>query len=110
MKRLLRHSLCCIGLAATALVASAARAQPSPDVVRIAVPFPAGNALDASARMLAESLRRITKRQYFVENNPGAGGLIGTAEVARAKPDGSVLLFTTGGHSTNAVLYTKLPL
>jgi len=109
MKRLLRHSLCCIGLAATALVASAASAQPSPDVVRIVVPFPAGNALDASARMLAESLRRITKRQYFVENKPGAGGLIGTAEVARAKPDGSVLLFTTGGHSTNAVLYTKLP-
>ena len=109
MKRLLRHSLCCIGLAATALVASAASAQPSPDVVRIVVPFPAGNALDASARMLAESLRRITQRQYFVENKPGAGGLIGTAEVARAKPDGSVLLFTTGGHSTNAVLYTKLP-
>ena len=78
-------------------------------MVRIVVPFPAGNPLDATARALAESLRQTTKRTYIVDNKPGAGATIGTSEVARAKPDGSVLLFTTGGHLTNAVLHTKLP-
>jgi tripartite-type tricarboxylate transporter receptor subunit TctC len=79
------------------------------DVVRIVVPFPAGNPLDATARVLAECLRQTTRRSYIVDNKPGAAGIIGTSEVARARPDGSVLLFTTGGHNTNAVLYSKLP-
>lgn len=86
-----------------------AAAQDSGSVVRMVVPFAAGNALDAAARALADSLHKTTGRQVIIDNKPGAGGLIGTAEVARAKPDGSVLLFTTGGHTTNAVLYTKLP-
>ncbi|WP_208513581.1 tripartite tricarboxylate transporter substrate binding protein [Variovorax paradoxus] len=87
----------------------AALAADGPAVVRIVVPFGAGNPLDTSARVLAQSLSQVTQRQFIVDNKPGAGGLIGTAEVARARPDGSVLLFTTGGHTTNAVLYNKLP-
>jgi tripartite-type tricarboxylate transporter receptor subunit TctC len=79
------------------------------NVARIVVPFPAGNPIDAIARVLAESLRQSTGRNYIVDNKAGAGGVIGTAEVARTKPDGSTLLFTTGGHNTNAVLYSKLP-
>jgi tripartite-type tricarboxylate transporter receptor subunit TctC len=79
------------------------------DTVRIVVPFPAGNPVDAGARVLAECLRITTRRNHIVDNKPGAGGIIGTAEVARARPDGSVLLFTTGGHNTTAVLYSKLP-
>jgi tripartite-type tricarboxylate transporter receptor subunit TctC len=79
------------------------------ETVRIVVPFPAGNPIDAGARILAENLRAVTRRNYIVDNKPGAGGIIGTAEVARAKPDGATLLFTTGGHNTSAVLYSKLP-
>lgn len=93
--------------ASVALAALGASAQD--DIVRIVVPFPAGNPLDAMARVLAESLRQTTKRNYIVDNKPGAAGIIGTSEVARARPDGSVVLFTTGGHNTNAVLYSKLP-
>lgn len=84
-------------------------AQDRPSTTRIVVPFAPGNSVDASARLLAEALQRVTGRSHIVENKPGAGAVIGSAEVARAKPDGSVLLFTTGGHTTNAVLYTKLP-
>jgi len=103
---LLRTLTClAISLAAT-LIPAHAFAQ---EVVRLVVPFAAGNALDAAARALAENLAHTLKRQVIVDNKPGAGGVIGTAEVARAKPDGSVLLFTTGGHTTSAVLYTKLP-
>jgi tripartite-type tricarboxylate transporter receptor subunit TctC len=79
------------------------------DVTRIVVPLPAGNPIDALARALSESLRAAGKRSYIVDNKPGAGGIIGTAEVARAKPDGSTLLFTTAGHNTNAVLHANMP-
>jgi tripartite-type tricarboxylate transporter receptor subunit TctC len=82
---------------------------PSTSVVRIVMPFPAGTAIDASLRGLAEALQKTTKRHYIVENKPGASGVIGTAEVARAKPDGTTLLFMTGGHTTNAAIFKKLP-
>lgn len=78
-------------------------------MVRIVVPLPVGNPIDASVRMLAEGLRAATGRNYVVDNKPGAGGLIGAAEVAKAKPDGTTLLITTSGHLLNAVLHTKMP-
>lgn len=97
-------------LGAAALAApSLSFGQDRPAVTRIIVPFAPGNAVDASARQLAEALRRTTGRNHIVDNKPGAGAIIGSSEVARAKPDGSTLLFTTGGHTTNAVLYGKLP-
>ena len=82
---------------------------PSASVVRLVMPFPAGTAIDASLRGLAEALQKTTKRYYIVENRPGASGIIGTTEVTRAKPDGTTLLFTTGGHTTNAAIFKKLP-
>lgn len=105
----LRRTFFLFGALCAAAVPWIANAQEAAAVVRMVVPFAAGNALDSAARALADSLHKTTGRQVIVDNRPGAGGLIGTAEVARAKPDGSVLLFTTGGHTTNAVLYTKLP-
>lgn len=89
--------------------ASAQGAPGGPAVVRIVMPFPAGTAIDASVRGLAEALQKTTKRSYIVDNKPGASGMIGTAEVARAAPDGGTLLFTTGGHTTNAAIFKKLP-
>jgi len=77
--------------------------------VRIFVPFAAGSSTDTIARQLADSLREVNGNLYVVENRPGAAGIIGSTEVNKAKPDGSVLLMTTGGHATNAVLYQKLP-
>lgn len=94
---------------AAGLVALPAGAQEGPAQVRIVLPFASGNALDNAARALADSLQKVTKRTYIVDNKPGAGALIGSSEVARSKPDGSVLLYTTGGHTTNAALYKKMP-
>ena len=77
--------------------------------VRIVVPFAAGSSTDPLARQVAETLREINGHNYLIDNKPGASAVIGTAEVAKAKPDGNALLMTTGGHATNAVLYEKLP-
>lgn len=92
---------------AAVLVPGAALAQP--DIIRIIVPVGPGNPFDTGARALAEGLARVSGKSVIVENKPGAGGRIGTAEVARAKPDGSTLLYTTAGHATNAGLYSDMP-
>lgn len=78
-------------------------------LTHIIVPVGAGNPFDSSARALAESLAKVSGKSVIVENKAGAGGRIATTDVARAKADGSVLLFTTAGHATNAGLYKKLP-
>jgi tripartite-type tricarboxylate transporter receptor subunit TctC len=62
--------------------------------LRIVVPFGAGGSNDAQARIIAERLRAIYNQPVMVENKPGAGGIIGAAEVARAKPDGLTLLLS----------------
>ncbi|WP_077001451.1 tripartite tricarboxylate transporter substrate binding protein [Variovorax sp. KK3] len=92
---------------AAVLVPGIAAAQA--DLIRIIVPIGAGNPFDSSARVLAEAMSKSTGKSVIVENKAGAGGRIATTEVAKAKPDGSVLLFTTAGHATNAGLYDKLP-
>ncbi len=79
-----------LGLAAGLLAAPAARAQP--DATRIVVNFTPGGALDGSARLLAEHAAREGRGAVVVENRPGAGGNIGAAAVARARPDGRTLL------------------
>ncbi|MCA0214909.1 MAG: tripartite tricarboxylate transporter substrate binding protein [Proteobacteria bacterium] len=90
-----------------ALIPAAALAQS--DLVRIIVPLAAGNPFDVAARAFAEGLAKASGKNVIVENKPGAGGRIATSEVAKGKPDGSVLLYTTAGHATNAGLYANLP-
>ncbi|MDQ8728299.1 tripartite tricarboxylate transporter substrate binding protein [Bradyrhizobium sp. LHD-71] len=77
--------------------------------LRIVVPFAAGSGTDSSARVFAESLRSVTGGTVIVENKPGGATIIGSLEVSRSKPDGSTILYATGGHTTNAVLMRNLP-
>jgi len=77
----------------TALAAWSVHAQAYPDrPVRILVPFAAGTATDVMARSVANALNKTTGQTFFIENRPGALGTLGTAEAARAKPDGYTLL------------------
>lgn len=97
------------GVAASLAAPVVTAASNLPDILRIVMPFPAGGALDGMTRIFADSYQKVTGRTCIVDNKPGAATTIGASEVSRARPDGSVVLWTTGGHLTNGVLMKKLP-
>jgi tripartite-type tricarboxylate transporter receptor subunit TctC len=63
--------------------------------VRIIVPFAPGGTADAMSRPVAEQLRQQLGQQFVLENRGGAGGLIGSAAVANASPDGYTIGVTS---------------
>jgi len=65
--------------------------------VKIIVPYSAGGGTDLVARLVAEAFASAFGQSFVVENQPGAGGTIGVANVARAKPDGYTLGIGTAG-------------
>ncbi len=78
--------------------------------VRIVVPFPAGGTTDIAARVVAAELGKTWNKPVVVDNKAGAGGNVGTAEAARAAPDGYTLLMgTVSTHAINQSVYAKLP-
>jgi len=77
--------------------------------VKIIVPYQAGQGTDVGARLFAEQLTKALGQQVYVDNKPGAGGNIGTAEAARAAPDGYTLLMGTVATQTmNEFLYPSV--
>lgn len=98
--------LCVLGLSA------AAQADPWPDgkPITYVVTFPPGGATDIIGRIIAQKLGPMLNTSVVVENKPGAGGNIGSAFVANAKPDGYTLAGgTIGSHSINGSLYKSMP-
>ena len=110
MNSLLRR----IGLPAIALAAFASASAQAEDyparAVRIIAPFAAGTGPDANAREIAAELTKVLGQNVFVDNRPGASGIIGTEAAARATPDGYTLYIgTTSTLSVVPHLYSKLP-
>jgi tripartite-type tricarboxylate transporter receptor subunit TctC len=97
------------GAASIAAVSRIAAAQAYPSrLVRIIVPFPAGQATDTIARLMGQSLSERLGQPFVIENRTGAGGNIGTESVVRAAPDGYTLLLIGLSNAMNATLYNKL--
>lgn len=95
--------------AALSLAPFGARAQ-SGEPLRLVVPFTPGGSTDILARAIGARLGPAIGQTVVVDNKPGAGGSIGAAEVARAKPDGNTLLMGhIGTLAVNPALYPKLP-
>jgi tripartite-type tricarboxylate transporter receptor subunit TctC len=72
----------------------AARAAYPEKPVRIIVPVAAGGGVDVMARLIAQKLSERLGQQFFVENRPGAAGVIGSKFVINSRPDGETLLYT----------------
>ena len=95
---------CVLCLAAGLAVASAQDLR----LITLVVPFSAGSAQDVFARMISEPLGQELRARVLVVNKAGAGGTLGAAFVAHAKPDGDTLLMAASGHHLSGVLYPKL--
>ena len=77
--------------------------------IKIVVPYQAGQGTDVGARYFAEQLSKALGQQVYVDNKPGAGGNIGTADAARSPNDGYTLLMGTVATQTmNEFLYPSV--
>jgi tripartite-type tricarboxylate transporter receptor subunit TctC len=72
--------------------------------IRVVVSVPAGGAIDALVRILADEIARTNGHTIVIDSRPGAGGVIAAEAVARAAPDGNTLLINTQGMLINAIL------
>jgi tripartite-type tricarboxylate transporter receptor subunit TctC len=77
--------------------------------VHFVAAFPAGGAVDITARIVADWLSNDLGQQVIVENRAGSGGNIGAAAVINSPPDGYTILFAAPNNSISASLYKKLP-
>ncbi len=92
-----------------AAVSVAAQTYPA-KIVRIIVPHAAGGGSDTVARLLAAELTKAWGQQVIVDNRPGAGGIIGSEQVARASADGYTFLVNeVGGMLIRLSAHAKLP-
>src|SRR5262249_16416134 len=98
------------GAAAPSAPPGGARAQSWPTrPVRIIVPFQPGGSTDIFARLAAQKLTERFGKQFYVENIAGATGNVGTAQAARAAPDGHHFLIAFSSYVVNPTLLAKLP-
>ncbi|WP_066741183.1 tripartite tricarboxylate transporter substrate binding protein [Cupriavidus sp. D384] len=111
--RRMRHALALwlaagVAGAMTLPVAVAADAYPGKPI-RLVVPFPPGGGTDVVGRMVAARLSTVLKGTVVVENVAGATGTIGTAQVARAAPDGyTIVLGISATHAIAPAIFPKL--
>jgi tripartite-type tricarboxylate transporter receptor subunit TctC len=102
-----------LNLAGAAIAAPAlpraARAQSWPSrPIRAMIPFSAGSSLDVVGRIVLDPLSSRLGQTIVVENRGGAGGSIGTAQVAAAEPDGQTILINASAHSAAPAAYPNI--
>jgi tripartite-type tricarboxylate transporter receptor subunit TctC len=76
--------------------------------LKIVIPFSAGGVQDTLARALSNELSAALGQPVIVENRPGAGGTLATAQVAKGPADGYTVVLAAASHTINGTLYTKL--
>jgi putative tricarboxylic transport membrane protein len=110
--RLLRrtgHIACGLSLALI-IAAAPAQADTYPSrPVRIIVPYGPGGIADVTMRMVAQNLSQHFGQQFFIENRPGAGGIVGMQSAKDAPADGYTLVMLGGGLTIAKALFRSLP-
>jgi len=99
-----------VTLAGVLLAGSSAHAEDWPSrPIRVISPFPAGSASDTVGRVVLEQVSQLLGQPMVVEAKPGAGGIVGFADVAKADPDGYTLVVSSTSLGTGMVLHRSLP-
>src|ERR1700716_1093191 len=98
-----------MSLTAFAPSAFAAAANYPDRAVRIVLPFAAGGVADITARIIAEKLGDRFGQRFYVENQPGAGGIAAARTVISSLPDGHTLALLSNGTAVSVSLFRKLP-
>ena len=105
-----RRALC---TAVAAVPLAAARSVLADDYpsrpIHVISPFPAGSASDTVGRVVLDQVSQILGQAMVVEARPGAGGIVGFADVAKADPDGYTVVTSSTSMGTGAVLHSRLP-
>ena len=107
MRPTLLFALLLVAVAAAAPTADAQGYPARP--VRIISPFAAGGSNDVIARIVGAKLTELLSQQFFVENRPGAGGVVGTDFGSKAAPDGYTLTMVTNATLAIAPALRKIP-
>jgi CRP-like cAMP-binding protein len=97
----------CLFLLASACIAGLVHAQ-TPQPVTIVVPFSAGSAQDVFTRLISDRLAQELRAPVLIINKAGAGGTLGAAFVAHAKPDGKTYLLASSSHHLAGALHPRL--
>jgi tripartite-type tricarboxylate transporter receptor subunit TctC len=105
----LPRTLCCaaagLGVLAVLSVSTSAAQEWPAKPVKIVVPFSAGGSSDQLARLYASEFSAALKQQFYVENRAGSSGAVGSAQVARAEPDGYTFVNAgSGPHLTGPAI------
>ena len=100
--------LCAFALVVMTVDGACAQSWPSRPI-RAIVPYTAGGAIDIVSRTVAQQLSLQLGYPIVIESRPGAGGVIGTAAVAKADPDGHTILLTASSHTISPWAYSNLP-
>jgi len=110
-------SVCCrrsflIGATLSALAATSATAADADypaKPVRVVVPYGPGGIADVTMRLVAENLSNKYHQQFYIENRPGAGGIVGMQAALQAPADGYTMVMIGGGLTIAKALFKHLP-
>jgi len=102
--------LCGIALGLVAMAPAPVWADTYPSKpVRIIVPYGPGGIADVTMRLVAQDLSKRFGQQFFIENRPGAGGVVGMQAAREARADGYTLVMVGGGLTIAKALFKSLP-
>ena len=105
MRKSVRVAIVLVGL-----VSTTARAEDWPaHVIKATIPFGAGSAADVVPRLVFDRLAAELGQPIVIENRVGAGGMIGTIQVAKADPDGYTILANSSALAIAPAIFSNLP-